>query len=262
LNGFTTVVNHGKKIKISNELISVFQECYPLHSTAFEKNWKWKLNNPFHSSKPYVMHIGEGTDGMAKDEIGNVLKWNLVKKKIVAVHGIAMDKEQAAAFKGLVWCPASNYMLIGETIDIQKLRQATAIVFGTDSTLSTGWNAWEHFRQARIGEDELIEMLTVTPAALWGLNDIGIIKANATADVVIKNKTADFFSTNPDDILLVMHKGKVRLYDETLEGQLRQLPGTFSRVKINNRTKFVEGDLPALMKQIRFYSPNTILPVA
>src|SRR4029077_2453530 len=113
LNGVTTVVNHGIKLKIQNDLITVLQ-FNSLHSPQFEKNWKWKLNDPFRKS-PIVMHIGEGTDANAEKEIQEVIHWNIFKKKIVAVHGVAMKEKQASNFHGLVWCPASNYFLLDKT---------------------------------------------------------------------------------------------------------------------------------------------------
>ncbi|MGH2565390.1 MAG: hypothetical protein ACRDE5_12795, partial [Ginsengibacter sp.] len=69
LNGVTTVVNHGKKLKIQNGLITVLQNNYSLHSVQFEKNWKWKLNRIFRNNEPVVIHIGEGTDKASHQEI-------------------------------------------------------------------------------------------------------------------------------------------------------------------------------------------------
>jgi len=38
INGFTTVVNHGEKLFVERELITVLQDITNLHSPAFEKN--------------------------------------------------------------------------------------------------------------------------------------------------------------------------------------------------------------------------------
>src|SRR5690606_29898393 len=46
LNGFTTVVNHGERLRIDRDIVHVYQDAQSLHSAAFEKKWKWKLNNP------------------------------------------------------------------------------------------------------------------------------------------------------------------------------------------------------------------------
>ena len=72
LNGVTTVVNHGEKLPINNEIISVLQNNYSLHSVRFEKRWKLKLNNIFKKNQPFVIHIGEGTDKASHEEINEV----------------------------------------------------------------------------------------------------------------------------------------------------------------------------------------------
>jgi len=267
LNGFTTVVNHGEKLAIKDELVTVFQDCYPLHSPAFEKNWKWELVNPFRTGKLFVMHLGEGTDAAAKNEIDKVIGGNIFKKKIVAVHGVAMNEQQAVSFAGLVWCPASNYFLLNKTAAIDKLKSKTNVVFGTDSTLTAPWNLWEHIRQARrsgmASDGELIAMLTAKAAELWGLNACGVIAENKHADIIVTNRNSDdhFFDLNPEDLLLIMHKGNIRLFDEVMADQLKELPVTgFSRITINGKVKFVQGDLPGLVKEIRRHYPAAIIP--
>ena len=47
LNGITTVVNHGPRLKIADPFITVIQDNYSLHSVQFEKYWELKLNNVF-----------------------------------------------------------------------------------------------------------------------------------------------------------------------------------------------------------------------
>src|SRR5574338_254830 len=177
LNGVTTVVNHGKKIPVPTDLINVLQPA-SLHSPAFKKNWKWKLNNPF-SNGLVTMHIGEGTDAVSEKEIDEVIRWNFRKKKIIAVHGVTMNKTQATSFHGLVWCPASNYFLLNETAKADMLKNHTTIVFGTDSTLTAPWSLWEQLRIAKqtgmTDEIEIISMITKVPAKLWGLHETGEI---------------------------------------------------------------------------------------
>ncbi len=87
LNGFTTVVNHGEKLMIENCPINVIQNNHCLHSIRFEKNWRIKLNNIFSEHRPFVIHVGEGTDRAAHKEIDQLIKWNLFKRKLIGVHG-------------------------------------------------------------------------------------------------------------------------------------------------------------------------------
>ena len=267
LNGVTTVINHGKQLKIANALITVFQDCYALHSTVYEKNWKWKLNDPFKINKPFVIHTGEGTDEAAGHEIDELIKANRFKKKMIAVHGVAMKPHQAKAFEALVWCPASNYFLLNATADVGILKNETAILFGTDSTLSAGWNIWEHIRMAKkttcLTDTELIDTLTSVAAGIWNLNT-GAITENKNADIAIAKKKQgmtevnNFFELDPEDLLLVISNGHIRLFDECLLSQMK-LPG-FNSITINGSVKYVEGDLPALSEKIKQYYPDAIFP--
>lgn len=264
LCGVTTVVNHGKKINTSNDLITVFQGCQSIHSVHFEKRWRLMLNNPLKKNLPAVIHCGEGTDAVAANEIDWLTKNNLFKRSIIAVHGVAMSEEQANQFKALVWCPESNYFLLDKTAPVNRLKNYLTILFGTDSTLTGDWNLWNHIRKARqtgmLSDQELYDSLTSSPSTTWGLST-GKIEENEDADLVL-SKADSFFMTDPQDILLVMHKGSISLFDEELYHQLgsTNMLG-YSKIKVGDSNKFVRGDLPALIAKIKQYYPDAGFPV-
>ncbi len=273
LAGVTTVVNHGKVLKIENPLIDILQNTRNLHSVEFEQNWKWKLNNPLLINKDCVMHAGEGTSQKASDEIDDLIKYNLLKRKLIAVHGVAMKPEQASHFKGLIWCPESNRVLFGGHAQISGLKNHTAILFGSDSTLSGNWNIWQHLRLARslqqLTDEELFNTLTNEPARLWHLNK-GKLAPKADADVVIikikpgHSAMSALFESNPEDILMVIQKGKIRLFDKCLLPQIRLLPVNlfrYSQLSIKGKVKFVEGDLLGLITEIKKHNPHIRFPV-
>lgn len=273
LAGVTTVVNHGVRLDIENPLIDIFQETQNLHSVEYEKNWKWKLNNPMHLREDCVIHTGEGTSKRSAEEIDLLIKYNLLKRNLIGVHGVSMNADQARHFKALVWCPESNKILLDHHARIHDLKTSTTIVFGSDSTLTGSWNIWEHLRLARtlhqVTDNELFDMITGSPAKLWNLNK-GILQPKKDADIVVlkkKNKffgMGDIFWANPEDILLVVHKGQIRLFDKSLLPQLRAMPLNlfrYNQVNIQAHTKFVEGNLPALIGEIRNYNPNVHFPV-
>jgi cytosine/adenosine deaminase-related metal-dependent hydrolase len=273
LAGVTTVVNHGSRLAIGNPLIDVLQETQNLHSVEYEKNWKWKLNNPIQFRKDCVIHTGEGTGKRSADEIDQLIKYNLLRRNLIGVHGVSMNSDQARHFKALVWCPESNKILLDHHAPIHDLKSSTTIVFGSDSTLTGSWNIWKHLRLARtlqmVSDDELLGMITDIPARLWNLNK-GKLQPKKDADIVVlkmKNKSSGIsglFSANPEDILLIVHKGQIRLFDKSLLSQFRNLPVNlfrYYRVNINENTKFVEGDLPGLISEIRKYHQNIQFPV-
>jgi len=273
LNGVTTVVNHGEHLKIDEKLLNVFQDCYSLHSIHFENNWKYQLNGLFKKKSSFVIHVGEGTDKASGKEIDTLIKWNLFKRKLVGVHAVAMNATQAGRFHAVVWCPVSNYFLLDATTDVSLLKKYTRIIFGTDSTLTSGWNIWEHLRMARktamLSDNELLDSITAAAATVWGLNK-GTIETGKDADIVIAKNNGDdktldtFYSLNPEDILLVMQRGNIRLFDESLYDQLKSASfdtDGFGKVSINDHVKFVEGDLPALIGEIKKYKADISFPI-
>lgn len=273
LAGITTVVNHGSYINIENPLINIYQEPQNIHSVQFDKNWKWKLNNPLSKSKDCAIHAGEGFDKLSTLEIDRLIKYNLLKRNLVAIHGVAMNEEQAKSFKAIVWCPESNRVLLNHNAPIALLKKNTRIVFGTDSTLTGNWNIWKHLRLAKslqvVNDSELFDMVTCSPAELWNLNK-GRLHPRKDADIVVikkKNIGKDWsglLNTNPEDLLLVIQQGKIRLFDKCLLGQFNNLPINlyqYSQIRINGIVKFVEGALPELMSSIRTYLPTVQFPV-
>ncbi len=275
LNGVTTVVNHGPQLPIGEGFITVLQEKFPyaLHSIQLDKKWRYKLNFPFLAKHPFVIHIGEGADDMAKKEIDTLLKWNLLKRELIGIHAIALNEKQAAKFKAIIWCPDSNYFLVGQTAPINKLKKSTQILFGTDSNVSSSWNLWEHLRLAReqkmVTDEELFNMLTVAAAKVWQLPHAGIIEKGYNADIIVGRHKAGlqgmnaWYNLNPEDILLVMHKGGICLFDEELHTQLsKQIElKNFCKVFISGNCKYVLGDIPRLMAQIREYYPEASFPI-
>jgi len=273
LNGVTTVVQHGERFNIEKPVINIFQDCYSLHSVGLEKHWELRLNRPFVKNQPFVIHIGEGTDVAAFKEINKLIKWNLFKRNLIAIHGVAMNPEQAKSFKALVWCPDSNFFLLGTTANIRELKKSTKIIFGTDSTVSADWNIWEQIRLARktglLTDQELFDSLTCLPASVWGFDDRGILSGGKIADIVVakmkgkKDSMDSFFKLNPEDILLVVRKGKIILFDEMLYAQLNRniILREFGRIFINNIGKYVKGNLTELTSQIKKYPIEIKLPI-
>ena len=274
LAGVTTVVNHGDILKIDHPLITVKQEFQDLHSVGFQKKWKLNLNNLFKINQLCVIHTGEGVDEKAEDEIDELLKWNFLKRKLVGIHAVAMNSYQAKKFNAIVWCPESNKFLLNKTAEIKTLKDHTNVLFGTDSTLTGNWNIWQHLRLARdmqqVSDDQLFEMTTKKAARIWGMNN-GEIAAGKQADIVIAKGGSgiyqwdEFYGTDPMKILMVIHKGAIKLFDDSLLPQLKQSnfdTRNFKPVNINGSVKYTEGDLPSLITAIMSYYSKADFPCA
>jgi cytosine/adenosine deaminase-related metal-dependent hydrolase len=272
LNGFTTVVNHGEHLDTTDAPITVFQDCYCLHSVGFESRWKWKLNYSPKTGQPIAIHVGEGTDTAASNEIDELIRWNLFHRPLIGIHGVAMTEEQAPSFHALVWCPASNYFLLDRTAPVDKLKTKVPILFGTDSTLTSGWSAWDQIRMARdlhlVPDTDLLAMLTTAPAAAWGLNDRDALAPGKRADLVIAhpkpglNATDAFFALDPEDLLLVINAGEIKLFDPSLLEPITEQGLTAADFQPTRPDgKYVAGDLPALIQEIRRYCPEVSFPI-
>jgi len=267
--GVTTVINHGEKTVVKEAPITVFEKTTSLHSVQFEKDWKIKLNNPFNRNLPVSIHVGEGTDALATTEIDQLIEWNLLRKSLVGIHAVAMTEQQAKKFEAIVWCPESNYFLLNKTAPVELLKKATNILFGTDSTLTANWDIWDHIKLAgkteKLSKKELYETLNKNAAATWKLNT-GEIAVGKDADLIVakasENNVDVFLALSPADLLLAMHQGNIRLFDELLLPQMHALDlSNFSKIYIGSVCKYVEGDLPGLMNNILSYHPDASFPV-
>jgi len=271
LCGVTTVVNHGERSGLEDDLITVFERTQCLHSVRFEKGWRLKLNNPFKPNFPVTIHVGEGDDWLSYSDIDKLTRWNLLQKRLIGVHAVAMTASQGKKFEAIVWCPQSNYFLLNKTARIDILKEHTGILFGTDSTLTSSWNIWEHLRSAReaslLSDKALYRTINQNAAKTWKLNS-GELAAGKDADLVVAKEKpgstgfAAFFGIDPADLLLVIHKGNIRLFDYALLADLKKVDlNNFSKIYVNGACKYVQGDLPALIKKILEYHPGINFPV-
>jgi cytosine/adenosine deaminase-related metal-dependent hydrolase len=268
LCGVTTVAQHGDARADVRGLNVGVPRATSIHSVRQGRRWRWKLNGLFDRS-PYVVHAGEGTSLAARREIDQLLRWNLFRRPLVAVHAIAMSARQAAFFRAVVWCPVSNEFLYGATADIASLAPRTTVLFGTDSTLSGDWNLWNHLRRARalgfLDDGALFDAVTRAAARAWGRPDLGAIGAGLTADVVVARKKVPhrwdaFFAVEPEDILLVLRGGAVVLADTCVD--LPFPAGPSSVLRIGGREKRVAQDVPGLLARIEACGVASNLPVA
>lgn len=263
LCGVTTVVNHGAPSGLSDELITIFEKSQSIHSVGFEKGWKFKLNNPFRWKQPVNIHVGEGGDWRSFNEINRLATWNLLNRELIGVHAVAMTEKQARKFKAVIWCPQTNYFMLDKTAQVNLLQDQTTVLFGTDSTLTADWDIWSHLRSARktgmLSDETLYRTLNRNAASVWRLNT-GKLEAGKDADIVVARERPgsrgydSFFSIRPTDLLLVVHKGTIRLFDESLLPSLTaNRIHEYSKIKIGGATKYVQGNLPKLMDRIRAF---------
>jgi len=270
--GVTTVINHGNNLnKHYKNLPDVYSNYNYIHSIRFEKKWKFKiLLTP--NWRPFVIHIGEGTNEESINEINELIRWNILGRDIIGIHSIAANDKQGKHFKAIVWCPDSNLFLFNKTTNISLLKSCTNILFGTDSTLTADWNFWNHLRLARdlnyLNDSELFLSISKTASKFWGLKTKGEIAVNKLADIVIckkkySNNWETFYNINPEDILLIIKNGNVVFIDSEIILQRQDIhKNDLDVIYINSVKKYITKGIRELVQSIHTMLPNFCFPMS
>ncbi|MHC5037980.1 MAG: amidohydrolase family protein [Planctomycetota bacterium] len=284
LGGTTTVLEHFERMEPG------LTDGLPIRVVRdFGREWVWRsVTHPDRyppwgegiekemamagEGEPFVIHISEGIDEESRKELGALDRAVGLARKMILVHGVAFtpaDIERIAAVGAkVVWCPCSNHFLYGETTDVRHLlRSGVAVSLGTDSTVTGSAHILDELRYARktyrekygeeISPDRLVAMVTSVPArALLRETELGALKAGAVADLIlVESEVPDPFErllqAQPRDLDLVLSRGIPVLGSLRHEALFRALTGTFSRVRIQGREKWIVGDPAALIGEIR-----------
>lgn len=266
LCGVTAVAHHGPSADARETLPVELLPGTSIHSVNLAPRWRLKLNAPL-ARAPYVFHLGEGTSVRAKQEVDEVLRWNLWRRPVVAVHALAMRAAQAERFLAVVWCPVSNEFLYGANADVASLKEHTSILFGTDSTLTGDWNIWEHLRRARalgvLDDRELFAAATRRAARIWRRGAATLAPGQPADLVVARKKASDrwnaFFAVDPEDILLELKRGRVVLSDSVVD--VGGAAGPASSLRLGEREKRVSEDVDSLVARLRAHGVEPNIPL-
>jgi hypothetical protein len=247
ISGVTNIVHHGGHHDLIRKFpYPVFLNYQYLHSLETERFWKIKVNLPVRGN--IMIHIGEGTNQKARREIDQLISYNLFNRGIVGVHAIEMDEGQSNQFKAIVWCPDSNIKLYGKTASVNRLKLHTAVLFGTDSTVSASPNIWEQLRNAReldlLSDGEIFESLVEQPLKIFhGMIPNGYIIARKKSSDIWNS----FFKIDPEDLLLVTIKNKVMLIDQSI---VNDTPFDYTPIQIGQSMKLVQTFFGSIVREL------------
>jgi len=148
--------------------------------------------------RPFFVHLSEGTDADASQELSKLEALGCVAPNLVAIHGVAirpadwprMSEKRA----GLVWCPASNMFLFDRTAPVHRFLEQSGpamarIALGTDSRLSGARDLLDEIRCAaddgRVRAGDLLPMVTTAAADLLHQPAAGRITVGGPADLLV-----------------------------------------------------------------------------
>jgi|SRR5579863_5921067 len=247
--GVTTVGHHDSYHPVFNQAfpVRVVKDCGWSHSLAFTADVRegFAATPP---GAPFVIHLGEGTDACAAQEIFQLHQIGALDRRIVIVHAVGLSREGwdlvSAAGASVIWCPRSNLFTLGKTLSAEVLQSGIPIALGTDSSITTEG-------------DLLDELAYAAEAPLPGLSPIDLVTTAAARILRLPPRPGDWiavtkFGVPPE---LVVIGGVIRLISPQLADVLPpSLRLQFHLLKIQTRPPvLVRWNIPQLLADTRRY---------
>jgi 5-methylthioadenosine/S-adenosylhomocysteine deaminase len=204
--------------------------------------------------KRIILHLAEGVDDTARSMFTRLLapsgRW-AITDALVGIHLAALIDDDFAVMGdnhgSMVWSPASNLMLYGDTARIDLARRSdVAVALGSDWSPTGSKNLLAELKVARAVSDafgwgladrDLADMVTRSPAAAlgWG-NALGSIEQGRRADfMVLHGRRSDpyrqLLEASERSVILVVVNGVPRYgQPRFLEGEPITVAGSSRRL--------------------------------
>ncbi len=218
---------------------------------------------------PWIIHAAEGTDEEAREEIRKLDRLNCLGSNTLIVHGVALEESDASqlAAKGcaLIWCPSSNFFLLGTTAPIGPALKARRLALGTDSRLSGSRDLLEEMQVALsttlVDARSLFRIVTADAASILRASEAGAIAVGRPADlVVIQSSGTDPYSvvssTDRARLRLVMVGGRPRIGDRDLRNVFEACGVEIVPVVLDGRPKLLDAVLAGLIRRSGINEPG------
>lgn len=227
--GVTCVAHHNPLHKpLRNTAIRVLQHYGWAHSLYLEKRDLQETYRQTPEGAAWFIHLAEGTDEYAQNELSQLDQLGLLQANIVFIHGVGLqetDRTRAIqAGAGLVWCPSSNHFLLGKTATIREFANARLLALGSDSRLTADGDLLDELRAAySTGQAtplELFRAVTTDAAKLIRMPRAGSLYPGQYPDFFITPLTdaiqrdpySALIDLRPEQIKEVWIGGKLRAY--------------------------------------------------
>ncbi len=215
LAGVTTVVHH-------DAWEPDFEHDFPLHVAriAFADSLGMTPGPTPPPDGPFALHLAEGVDDAAAEEVRTAAGLGLLNARLLAVHMVGADADGIARTRGsggaIVWCPTSNHFLFGRTAPEALLAEGIDVLLGTDSLLTGAGDLLDELRAARGGalsDARLLDGVGGLAARRLGLAPPSL-HVSARADLIVSRRP--LLDATASDIALVMAAGALRVLDPVL----------------------------------------------
>jgi cytosine/adenosine deaminase-related metal-dependent hydrolase len=200
--------------------------------------------------RKWMIHLAEGTDDFAARELGALDKLGVLGPNTVLVHGVGLREAdtQLAIERGasLVWCPSTNFYLLGQTADVQQWDSAGRLMLGSDSRLTADGDLLDELRAAKdtgqLSNQTLFRLVTTNPR--WLLSGSENLEKQLQADFIVLPYHPDpyqaLINARRADLSLVMRGGQVMIGDPAL---VKKFPGKFELALLDGKEKWIDAAL-------------------
>jgi cytosine/adenosine deaminase-related metal-dependent hydrolase len=185
--GVTTVVHHD-----AWELD--FDRGFPIRvaevASADSLGMSGDLQAP--AAGPFCLHVAEGVDAEAGQELPILDERGLLNKRLIAVHAVGVRAGDLDRFRrsgaALAWCPTSNDFLFGRTASTELLDSGCDLLLGSDSRLTGAGDLLDEVHAARscniVDDQRLADGVGVTCARRMGLAEPSL-EPGSKADLIL-----------------------------------------------------------------------------
>jgi cytosine/adenosine deaminase-related metal-dependent hydrolase len=204
------------------------------------------------ASRPWIIHLAEGTDGVATAELALLDALGCLAANTVLVHGAGLTAADVARVidcgAAVVWCPSSNLSMLGRTLDPRRLFDAGRLALGSDSRLTGAPDLLDELRvaaaQSHLRPRELLRLATADARRVLRMPDIGGLDAGQQADMLIlRDPGGDPYQALIDirrrDIRAVVRGGTPAIADPDFEGWFAACGLEAAPVTLDGRPKLL-----------------------
>ena len=192
-----------------------FDSSFPIHvvRVANADSVVRLPDRPFPSGVPFALHVAEGVDKDAADEVRQLQERGLLNHHLLAVHVVGADGDGIGNLRtadcAVVWCPTSNRFLFGRSAPAE-LVEAADVLLGSDSLLTGAGSLLDEVRAARgtISDARLLDAVGELAARRLEIPTPSLTPGSP-ADIVVFGR--DMLEAAAEDVLVVIVGGQPRV---------------------------------------------------
>jgi len=248
LAGVTTVVHH-------DAWEADFDEGFPLRVVRVRNAHSPGLGRGLEELDdgvgPFCLHLAEGINQQAADEVRELDRKGLLNQRLLAVHVVGPDADGVARLRAsgaaVVWCPTSNRFLFQRTAPAALLAEGIDVLLGSDSLLTGEGTLLDELRAAvasgLLSAGRLRSAVGDVAARRLGVAE-PTLEPGGRADLVVLHRAPG--AARASDVAAVVAGGVLRVLDPVLLpalGVWRERGRSLTQAGV---TRWVWGPLPVL----------------